>query len=124
MLRRRRFGVTEGQVHIEYIDIIARRFRFVLAEIGTEQKYPQISAYGGSSLLIGPSDNTVAESYDPEAALTMLHFPPWLRGWEILPEGQGRYTLRVTFYKPGRRKGCERIAVPPGIIDWNGRLIP
>lgn len=119
--RKLRFGVTEGQISVDYIDIVARRHAFVLAEISTpKQKYPEIKGHSGANLQIGASESTFPESFDPNATLTLIHTPLPLRGWDVLPEGLGRHSLRVAFYKPGIRNPCQIVKVPPGVI-WDGK---
>ena len=123
MFRTLRFGLTDGQIGVSYISIITRRRWFTVIEIGTVQKYPQVFGYSGDRLLIGASDSTFPETYSPEAAVTEVHFPPCLTGWEILPDPGGRYTLRVAFYKTrGSRDSCEIIRVPSGVI-WDGKPV-
>jgi hypothetical protein len=122
MFRTLRFGVTQRQIAVGYINIIARRRGLVIIGIGTEQKYPEVHGIGGDSLFIGASSRTFPERYDAGAPHTEVHYPPCLVGWGVMPEGHARYEIHVTFYKERRTTSCEIAIVPFG--PWDGRRVP
>lgn len=103
-MKERKFAVIQGQVEVEYVEIVHHSRGSVVIEIGTKQKYPQVVAYSSVELHIAASENTREDSYDKEQQATTIMFPHRYYGWDVLPEWKGRYTLRVGLYGPDKQR--------------------
>lgn len=97
------FPVIQGQVEIEYVDVIHRSRKALVIEIGTRQKYPEVIGYSSTEMHIISSERTRENSYDHDAAASTVMFPDRCRGWDVLVEITGRYSLRAVLYRPGKR---------------------
>jgi hypothetical protein len=100
-----KFTVVEHQVGIEWIDVVRRSHGVLVADICTQQTYPELLCFTGTELLLKASEHTRPDSYDKDAPATSVVFPHGLRGWGVVAELIGRYSLSFALYKPPRRQG-------------------
>jgi hypothetical protein len=119
-----KFGVSPGQIEVQSVDTVVRWRDFVVIEIVTAQKYPEIPGWNDAEILIGPSQFTFADSYRSADPPTVLHLPPELQGWEACPRaGEWGNVILVAFYKPMERESCTIVTLPAGAPGpWDGRI--
>jgi hypothetical protein len=95
----REIQVEQGEIHVEGVDLIFERDDVWILEIQTREKYPDIYGYSGEWIHIGRSDRTPGPGARPDMPLTQVSVPRTVRGWTVLTEGTGRYTIRVAWYR-------------------------
>ena len=103
--RDNRVTVTPGNVLVDSVDVVRSARSFLVLLVNTRTKYPEILGTGGRQIFIHPSQYAlhVGEGDTP----TTVVLPSRCRGWEVLPEYQGRYSLNIVAWKPGRRSPQE-----------------
>jgi hypothetical protein len=94
----RKIQVMQGEIHVESVDLIFERDDVWILEIHTREKYPDIYGYSGDWIHIGRSDRTPG-ARAPDMPLTQVSVPRTVRGWTVLTEGTGRYSIRIAWYR-------------------------
>jgi hypothetical protein len=98
------FTITAGQMPVSYIMVTSSGRNHAAIEIGTGKKYPRLMTYGGTELHIAPSKYTHREQLDRTLpASTSIMWPDRWRGWNVIPESQGGYSIRLVLLRPDRR---------------------
>jgi len=98
-----KFAVTPGMLDVEYVDVIRRGRGYMIVELATAQKYPQILTTSGVELCLMSSEHTPERQKNGSNEATSVMFPRSVRGWQVVSEFTGRYTLRFALYKEPRR---------------------
>lgn len=94
------FTAVQGQVVITSILVTRRSRGFIALVMDTSQKYPEVRSWTGMEVMVGPSEHTSPQTYDPDKPVTCVVFPESVRGWDVTYR-TGRYDVSIVLTRPG-----------------------
>ncbi len=93
--------VEQGQVPVEMVRTTSRSWRHRSWEITFHSKYPEYLGGGGDTLMFHAGEHTM--KCDRELLPTRVTLPiP--RGWEVICDMYGKWSINVVAYRPYKRR--------------------
>jgi len=90
--------VEEGQILVDSVNLVTKRRGLRVWSIETHSKYADTLAWNGEEVFLVASERTLKWNRESTAA-TRIRLPV-PKGWDMLADLHGRYSLQVVAWKP------------------------